>query len=157
MGYGQNLKKALQERNMTVKELSRLCGINSSTLYTCINRDSSIRYDMALPIANTLDIDVNLICKDNPFRGEEDMPPLLWEAGGLFTDKNKKGYVENQLLPLLKLYDYKDYPQLYRLLANFFVLNNTGREQMFDMLEGVKLRLTDKDRSELLKSLKKQN
>ena len=157
MGYGQNLKKALQERNMTVKELSRLCGINSSTLYTCINRDSSIRYDMALPIANTLDIDVNLICKDNPFRGEEDMQPLLWEAGGLFTDKNKKGYVENQLLPLLKLYDYKDYPQLYRLLANFFVLNNTGREQMFDMLEGVKLRLTDKDRSELLKSLKKQN
>ena len=112
---------------------------------------------MALPIANTLDIDVNLICKDNPFRGEEDMPPLLWEAGGLFTDKNKKGYVENQLLPLLKLYDYKDYPQLYRLLANFFVLNNTDREQMFDMLEGVKLRLTDKDRSELLKSLKKQN
>ena len=156
MGYGQNLKKALKEKNMTVKELSRLSKINSSTLYTCINRDSSIRYDMALPIANILGIDINLICKDNPFRGEEEMPSLLWEAGGLLTDKNKKGYIDNQLLPVLKLYDYKDYPQIYRLLANYFVLNNTGREQIFDILEGVKLRHTDKDRSEASKSLKKQ-
>ena len=84
------------------------------------------------------------------------MPSLLWEAGGLLTDKNKKGYIDNQLLPVLKLYDYKDYPQIYRLLANYFVLNNTGREQIFDILEGVKLRHTDKDRSEALKSLKKQ-
>ena len=72
MGYGQNLKKILKDRKMTVTELARLCKLNPSTLYTCINRDTSIRYDMALPIANTLDIDVNLICKDNPYRGEED-------------------------------------------------------------------------------------
>jgi len=139
MGYGQNLKKALKERNMSVKELARLSNINTSTLYTCINRDSSIRYDMALPIANILDIDINLICKDNPFRGEEDMPPLLWEAKGLLTDKNKRSYTQNQLVPVINLYDYKDFPQIYRLLANFYLLSNTGREQVIDMLEGTKL------------------
>ena len=157
MGYGQNLKKVLKERNMTVTELGRLCKINPSTLYTCINRDSSIRYDMALPIANVLDIDVDLICKDNPYRGEEDLPPLLWEAGGLFTNKNKQKYFETQLLPLLKLYDYREYPEIYRLLSNYFVLDDTGREQIFDMMEGVKLRHTDKDKVERRKTLKKQN
>ena len=157
MGYGQNLKKVLKERNMTVTELGRLCKINRSTTYKCINRDSSTRYDMALPIANVLDIDVDLICKDNPYRGEEDLPPLLWEAGGLFTNKNKQKYFENQLLPLLKLYDYREYPEIYRLLSNYFVLDDTGREQIFDMMEGVKLRHTDKDKVERRKTLKKQN
>lgn len=157
MGYGQTLKKILKEKNMTVTELARLCGLKASTLYTCINRDTSIRYDMALPIANTLDIDVNLICKDNPYRGEEDFPPLLWEAGGLFTNMNKKKYFENQIYPVLELYDYNEYPQIYRLLVNFFVLNNTGREQIFDMLEGVKIRHTDREKFEKLKTLKEQN
>lgn len=157
MGYGQNLKKALKERNMTVKELARLCNINPSTLYTCINRDSSVRYDMALPIANTLDIDVNLICKDNPFRGDDEMPPLLWEAGGLLTDKNKRGYMQNQLFPLINLYDYKDFPHVYRLLANFYLLSDKGREQIIDILEGAKLRHVDSERSDALKELKKQN
>ncbi|MBR0410027.1 MAG: hypothetical protein IJI25_03345 [Eubacterium sp.] len=68
---------------------------------------------MALPIANILDIDINLICKDNPFRGEEDLPPLLWEAKGLLTDRNKRSYTQNQLVPVINLYDYKDFPQIY--------------------------------------------
>ena len=70
---------------------------------------------------------------------------------------NKKKYFENQIYPVLEFYDYNEYPQIYRLLANFFVLNDKGREQIFDMLEGVKIRHTDREKFEKLKTLKEQN
>ena len=51
MGYGKNLKQVLDEKHMTVKELSRRAGISAPTLYSIIQRDSSVRYDHALRIA----------------------------------------------------------------------------------------------------------
>ena len=69
MGDGKKLKEIIDKRGINVRELSRRTGINHSSLYTLINRDSNLRFDYALRIANELEIDVNEIigrlCFDN--------------------------------------------------------------------------------------------
>ena len=64
---------------MTVKELSRKAQISPTTLYSVIARDSSIRYDHALRIANILGISTDLICKENPLSEGGTLPELLPE------------------------------------------------------------------------------
>lgn len=59
MGLGTNLKKILKERNMTIKELSKLSGISINTLYSITKRDSNMaRYDIVKKISNVLNISV---------------------------------------------------------------------------------------------------
>ena len=67
MGYGANLKKILDEKGITIKDLSRKTGIAATTLYSIVQRDASVRYDSAIKIAGILDIPINAICKDNPY------------------------------------------------------------------------------------------
>ena len=52
MGYGKNLKQALDDKGMTVRDLCRQTDISPTTIYSIIQRDSSVRYDFALRIAN---------------------------------------------------------------------------------------------------------
>ena len=42
-------------------------GISATTLYTIIQKDTNIRFDFALRLANALKIDVNQICSASPF------------------------------------------------------------------------------------------
>ena len=67
MGYGKNLADAIKEKGWSVAETSRRSGVSANTLRTIIRRDSSVRYDHALRLANTLGIDIQLICKENPY------------------------------------------------------------------------------------------
>ena len=83
MGYGKNLKHALDDKGMTVRDLWRQTDISPTTIYSIIQRDSSVRYDFALRIANVLDIDIKLICKDNPFEQGEELPAFPDNLNGL--------------------------------------------------------------------------
>lgn len=76
MGYGQNLKEILDRKGMTVKELALKAKIALTTLYSIIQRDTAIRFDTALRIANILDIPIDSICKDNPYNDIETLPTL---------------------------------------------------------------------------------
>ena len=67
MGYGQKLKKILDEKDMSVRQLAKICNIAPTTLYSIVQRDTDIRYDFALRIANALDIPVASICSDLPY------------------------------------------------------------------------------------------
>lgn len=66
MGYGQNLKEILKEKNITVKTLSTDTNISATTLYSAITRDSAIRFDYALRISSYLGIDPKEICATVP-------------------------------------------------------------------------------------------
>ena len=66
MGYGTELKKILKEKKVNVKELCRRTGIAPTTIYSCIQRDTSVRYDYALKIAECLEIAPSLICGTIP-------------------------------------------------------------------------------------------
>lgn len=153
MGYGTNLKNALKERHMTVKELSRQAGISATTLYSVITRDSSVRYDHALRIANVLDINTDLICKENPLAEGATLPELLPEAGGLLTGTNKRSYIKHRTTDILMLYEYEELPQVDQLLANFYVLDDQSREYIFDILSSTIKKHSDGKRKRKLKKV----
>jgi transcriptional regulator with XRE-family HTH domain len=62
MGDGKKLKEYLDEKGTNVRRIAKETGISATTLYTIIQKDSNIRFDFALRLANALDIDVNEIC-----------------------------------------------------------------------------------------------
>ena len=157
MGYGKKLKSYLDEKGMTVKDISRLTNISPTTLYSIIQRDSDIRFDMALRISNILQIDVNEICKDNPYRDTDDdteaLPELLPEWGGKLTKNNIKAYMKYRSLPILMLLGYDEMPNVDRLLAGYYKLTDEGRAQFFDLLDALSKRLEDPERSKKLKEI----
>ena len=80
MGDGKNLKKYLDEKGTNVRKIAKATGISATTLYSIIQKDSNIRFDFALRLANELQIDVNEICSASPFSGtikEEEIYPTL--------------------------------------------------------------------------------
>ena len=135
MGYGKNLKDALDAKNMSVKELARRAGISPTTLYSVIKRDSAVRFDHALRIAGVLGIDVDLICKNNPY--QEETTEVLPE-------------IENRLGKVLMLVDYEDMPKVDELVADFIQMDDEGRKLLFGMLESLKATHTDKKRKKSL-------
>ena len=66
MGDGKNLKKYLDEKGTNVRKIAKATGISATTLYSIIQKDSNIRFDFALRLANELQIDVNEICSASP-------------------------------------------------------------------------------------------
>ena len=80
MGDGKNLKKYLDEKGTNVRKIAKATGISATTLYSIIQKDSNIRFDFALRLANELQIDVNEICSASPFSDtikEEEIYPTL--------------------------------------------------------------------------------
>ena len=67
MGDGKNLKKYLDEKGTNVRKIAKATGISATTLYSIIQKDSNIRFDFALRLANELQIDVNEICSASHF------------------------------------------------------------------------------------------
>lgn len=152
MGYGQNLKNILDEKHISVAELSRLTRLSATTLYSIIQRDSSIRFDTALRISNVLNIDIDQICKNNPFDDGEVLP----DNGPVITDhlaKKNQAYIKQRTTPLLQLFDKKQLPDVDRLICAYFTLDDEGRKQAFDLLEALSKSHTDKERKETLSSV----
>ena len=56
MGDGKNLKKYLDEKGTNVRKIAKATGISATTLYSIIQKDSNIRFDFALRLANELQI-----------------------------------------------------------------------------------------------------
>ena len=150
--YGDNLKKALENKHMSVKELARRTGISPTTLYSVIKRNSAVRFDHALRISSVLDVDISQICKTNPYTedGTEVLPGLLPNYFGLTDKLNRKTYIENRLGKVLMLVDYEDMPKVDELIADFIQMDDEGRKLLFGMLESLKMTHTDRERKKKL-------
>ena len=153
MGYGKNLQEAIKKSGMSVRHVANLAGISDDTLYSIIRRDSSVRFDHALRLANILDINVTDICKDNPYEDGEGLPQKLSELGGLTAKINKSSYIKNRTVPILMLFEYSEMDKVDQLLSNFYKLNDTGRETAFNILSSLAQTNTDKDRKNKLKGI----
>ena len=80
MGDGKKLKEILDSKGTNVRQIAKATGISATTLYSIIQKDSNIRFDFALRLANELEIDVNAICSVSLFFGsitEEELNPTL--------------------------------------------------------------------------------
>ena len=55
MGVGTRLKQILNDKNVTIKELSLMSGVSINTLYGITKRDNStIKRDILIPISDVL-------------------------------------------------------------------------------------------------------
>ena len=152
MGYGQNLKKILDEKGMTVKELAIRAKIAPTTLYSIIQRDTAIRFDTALRISNILDIPIGSICKDNPYDDIETLPKLPADKNKAKVLMDKKAYFSDRTLKLIKKFDYTELPNVDQLIADFYVLDDATRKELFEYLKLLKKNHSDKVRKKDLEN-----
>lgn len=157
MGDGKKLKEILDKKNMSISRLAKETGMNRQTIYSIVKRDSYIRYDFALRIANVLEIDVNEICEDNPYNeiGEKEILPHFSDNFNDILNNNRlKRYVTYQMLPLFSFFGLDKLPEVDRHLVNYYKLTENAREEVDKFIE-FKLQ-TDEDpiHSNNIKSIK---
>ena len=158
MGDGQKLKQLIEQRNTNVRQVAKATGISATTLYTIIQKDSNIRLDFALKLANELEIDVNDICSLVPFSGElkedEIYPELPSNLKGALDSSRVKQYLKYSLFPLLHLYGKDSMPDLDKLLISFDQLDDEARREIMDTVQ-LKLQYhKDKNRAKDVNKIK---
>ena len=62
MGDGKHLKELIDAKGTNVRQLAKASGLKASTLYSIIQKDTNIRFDYGLRIANELGVDVSEVC-----------------------------------------------------------------------------------------------
>jgi len=157
MGDGSKLKKYLDEKGTNVRQIAKQTGISPTTLYSIIQKDSNLRFDYALRIANILEIEVDEICEANPFSGKltvDEIFPTLGEFNGLLDSNRVKLYLKTSLLPLMHMYGPNGMPDVDNLLTSFYQLDDEARSEIVDMIK-VKLKYhRDPERTENIKNIK---
>jgi len=157
MGDGLKLKKYLDEKGTNVRQIAKQTGISPTTLYSIIQKDSNLRFDWALRIANILEIEVDEICEANPFSGRisvDEIYPTLGEFNGRLDASRVRGYLKSSILPLMHMYGPNGMPDVDNLLTSFYQLNDEARNEIVEMIK-VKLKYQrDPQRAENIKSIK---
>ncbi|MBR4026429.1 MAG: helix-turn-helix transcriptional regulator [Lachnospiraceae bacterium] len=159
MGDGKKLKEYIDKKGTNVRKIAKETGISATTLYSIIQKDSNIRFDFALRLANTLEIDVNEICSASPFSGtitEEEIYPTFPDGLGGALDKNRvKVYLKNSLFPLMLLFGKNSMPDVDNLLTSFYQLDDEARNEIIETIQ-LKLKYhKDPERAEQIKQIKK--
>ncbi|PHU40858.1 transcriptional regulator [Pseudobutyrivibrio ruminis] len=158
MGDGKNLKELIDAKGTNVRQLAKASGLKASTLYSIIQKDTNIRFDYALRIANELGVDVNEVCSANPFSGElkeDEIYMTVKDHTGLLDKSRVKDYLLYSMYPLMMLYGKNAMPDVDNLLTSFYQLDDEARNEIVDTIK-VKLQYhRDPKRAEDIKNIKK--
>ena len=65
----------------------------------------------------------------------------------------KKAYFSDRTLKLIKNFDYSELPNVDQLIADFFVLNDTARSDLFEYIKIMKKNHTDPVRQKILNKI----
>lgn len=159
MGDGQNLKKILDQKNMSVRTIAKKTGISPTTLYSMIQKDTNLRFDYALRIANELEIDVNDICEASPFSGalkeNEIYPTIPNDIYGLLDETRVKGYLKNSMYPLMLLFGKNGMPDVDNLLTSFYQLDDESRKEVVETIRFKLQYHRDPERAKEVKQIKR--
>jgi transcriptional regulator with XRE-family HTH domain len=155
---GKNLKELIDAKGTNVRQLAKASGLKASTLYSIIQKDTNIRFDYALRIANELGVDVNEVCSANPFSGElkeDEIYMTVKDHTGLLDKSRVKDYLLYSMYPLMMLYGKNAMPDVDNLLTSFYQLDDEARNEIVDTIK-VKLQYhRDPKRAEDIKNIKK--
>ena len=158
MGDGKNLKELIDAKGTNVRQLAKASGLKASTLYSIIQKDTNIRFDYALRIANELGVDVNEVCSASPFSGElkeDELYMTVKDHTGLLDKSRVKDYLLYSMYPLMMLYGKNAMPDVDNLLTSFYQLDDEARNEIVDTIK-VKLQYhRDPKRAEDIKNIKK--
>lgn len=162
MGDGKRLREILDEQGKSVRWLAKETNINSSTLFSIIRKDTSIRYDFALRIANTLNIEISDICSDKNMieeSWEDENSIILPEFGGKVNDvlfgNRVKRYLKYTLYPLMTLFGIEMMPKVDEHLTNYYQLTDEGRNDVDQLINLLIMTKKDPERAKDVKSINK--
>jgi len=156
MGDGKKLKEILDSKGTNVRQIAKATGISATTLYSIIQKDSNIRFDFALRLANELEIDVNEICSASPFSGaiteEEIYPTLPNGLNGALDGNRVKTYLKNSMYPLMYLFGKNNMPDVDNLLTSFYQLDDEARKEVVETIQFKLQYHRDPERAEQISS-----
>ena len=149
MGYGQKLNEHIENTpGMSVNKLSKITGISSSTLYSIIKRDSAVRYDYAVRIANVLGIEVSDICKENPYSDStEVLPGYPTIFPNALASNRADRTLEYHLKPILMYLGVEQAANVEQILTTYAKLSDAGRSLFFEKLNQIEDLASDEERS----------
>ena len=162
MGDGKKLKTILDKQNKSVRWLAKETTISPTTLYSIIQKDTSIRFDFALRIANALDVDVAEICSDSTLTSEKwdndnniVLPELPSGMDSILDGNRVKRNLKYTLYPLMALIGKNNMPKVDEHLTNYYQLNDEGRKEVDQFIKAQLMLKKDPARAEDVKKIKK--
>ena len=159
MGDGKKLKEFIDSKGTNVRKVAKETGISATTLYTIIQKDTNIRFDFALRLANALDIDVNEICSTSPFSGKmmplETLPDFPSGINEALDSSRIKTYLKNSLYPLMALFGKNSMSDVDNLLTSFYQLDDEARQEIVETIQFKLKYHKDPERAENVKQIKR--
>lgn len=162
MGDGQRLKEILEQKGKSVRWVARETTISPTTIYSIIQKDTSIRFDFALRIANALGIEVSEICSDASLNSENwdkndsiTLPELPSGMDEILDGNRIKRYLKNTLYPLMCLFGKNNMPKLDEHLTNYYQLSDEGRNDVDQYIKAQLSIKRDPDRAADIKKITK--
>ena len=162
MGDGKNLKKILDAQQKSVRWLSKETTISPTTLYSIIQKDTAIRFDFALRIANVLNVEVSDICSDSALQAEDwsdesriTLPELPHGFDKVLDENRIKTYLKNSLYPLMEMFGKNNLPKLDEHLTNYYQLTDEGRRDVDQFINAQLQIKKDPNRAKDVKTIKK--
>ena len=83
----------------------------------------------------------------------ETLPKLPKDKERMMIALEKKAYFSDRTLKLVKNFDYSELPNVDQLIADFFVLNDTARSDLFEYIKIMKRSHTDSERQKILNKI----
>ena len=83
----------------------------------------------------------------------ETLPKLPKDKERMMIALEKKAYFSDRTLKLIKNFDYSELPNVDQLIADFFVLNDTARSDLFEYIKIMKRSHTDSGRQKILNKI----
>ena len=156
MGDGKRLKEIIDAKGTNIRQVAKATLISASTLYSIVQKDSNIRFDYALRIANVLEIDANEICSAAPFSGElteDEIYPNVKDPKGWLDNMRVRSYLKGSLFPLMQLYGKNFMPDIDHLLTSFYQLDDEARSEVIDFIKLKSKHHKDPQRVEEIKKI----
>lgn len=161
MGDGNILKHILDEKGKSVRWLSKNANISCSTLYSIIKRDTMIRYDFALRIANVLNINVVDICSDRNmleefWNDEKDitLPMIENKVNDTLSENIFKRYLRQTFYPLMMLFGAGEISKVDKHITNYYQLTDEGRKNVEQFIKYQLSIEKDEERSNSLRDIR---
>lgn len=133
MGDGKNLQESIKNKGTNVCRVAKAAGIPATTLYSIIQKDSCIRLDLALRLANELEIDVKEICSTGLLLDKCPQMPHEWKD--VLDSSNVRNYFTDSIYPHLHLFGQDSIQDVTNLLISFYQLDDEARREVLEMMK----------------------
>ena len=84
----------------------------------------------------------------------ETLPKLPSDKDRLMVSIEKKAYFSDRTLKIVKNFDYTELPMVDQLIADFFVLDDVTRRDVFEYMAVLKRNHSNLERQRALKNIK---